>query len=149
MPATEAMSQLLRPAIIIALYALLLPVVGPMLDHHYVEWQHNHGHAYLSGVKGAPGYHLHVYDSTGSHGHVAWQDSAGKPDLPEGLVEGLAYFTSYDGSGTGLIYSPTGPSTQSLCFPDHGDCPLLASYTVVEVSPDGAFAAPPRKPPAA
>ena len=30
------MSRLLRLCIVIALYALLLPMVGPVLDHHYV-----------------------------------------------------------------------------------------------------------------
>ena len=43
------MAALIRPALIIALYALLLPIFGPLLDHHFVEWQHQHAHIYAAG----------------------------------------------------------------------------------------------------
>ena len=141
------MSQLLRPAIIVALYALLLPVIGPALDHHYAEWQHNHAHLYFGdSSEGAAGHHRHIYDSTGSHRHTPLSDSPNSAEAPT-LPEGIAYFTNSDGFGTGLIYAPTGPATQQLCFSNPGDCPLLAAFDIVEVTPVGTLIAPPRKPP--
>ena len=139
------MSQLLKPAIVIALYALLLPVVGPMLDHHYVEWQHNHGHVYFNAAAGEAGLHIHVYDASGDHRHLPEADYSGARSVPDGV----AYFSGFDGAGSGPISSPTGPSTDSLTFPDPGDQPLLAAYGVAELPPLGLQIAPPRKPPAA
>ena len=140
------MAQLLKPCIVIALYALLLPVIGPLLDHHYVEWQHNHGHVYLGGGSAwSPDVHNHVYDSESSHAHLPGSDSPGNR-VPQ---NGVAYLANYEGSGSIPIYSPSGPSTEPLCFPDPGHCPLLLSYIATEVAPAGALTAPPRKPPAA
>ena len=140
------MSRLLRLCIVIALYALLLPAIGPVLDHHYVEWQHNHGHVYFGGgPEDGLGYHPHAYDSGDIHSHATPTDLAGNQTLPEGV----AYLSTFDGSGAGPIFSPTGPSTESLCFAGPGDVPLLASYDVSVTPPLGALIAPPRKPPPA
>ena len=140
------MAQLLKPCIVIALYALLLPVVGPLLDHHYVEWQHNHGHVYFDGGTGDGwGSHSHVYDFGASHAHLPPTELTGGDETPEGVT----FFARYDGSGGAPIYSPTGPSTESLCFAGPADCPLLLSYVAAEVAPDGALTAPPQKPPPA
>ena len=139
------MSQLFKPAIIVALYALLLPVAGPLLDHHYVEWQHNHGHVYFGGGQGETGFHVHIYEASGDHGHIPVTDySSGR-----GLPDGVAYFSSFDGAGNGPISSPTGPFTDSLAFPDPGNQPLWAAYGVSERHPAGIQIAPPRKPPTA
>ena len=108
------MSQWLKPAIVIALYALLLPVVGPLLDHHYVEWQHNHAHVYFGGAPGDSGFHVHIYDASGDHVHLSVSDHSGGTSAPEGI----AYFSRFDGAGSGPISSPTGPTTESLTFPD-------------------------------
>ena len=137
------MSQLLKPAIVIALYALLLPVVGPLLDHHYVEWQHNHAHVYFGGAPGGSGFHVHIYDDSGDHAHLPVSGYPADRSVPKGV----AYFSSYDGAGSGPIASPTGPSTKSLTFPDPGSPPLLAAYGVTELPPVGLQIAPPRKPP--
>lgn len=140
------MMQLLRPLIVIALYALLLPVAGPLLDHHYVEWQHNHGHFYFgAGAEGDSGFHLHVYDSRGNHGHLP-------PDYVNeetGLPEGLAYFSNYDGFAQGLIYTPAGPALETPCYPDLCDLPLLAPFDRADSIPVGHHPAPPQKPPTA
>ena len=140
------MSRLLRLCLVIALYALLLPMVGPVLDHHYVEWQHNHGHVYFGGgSEDGRGYHPHVYNSSNNHSHATPTGLAGNQTLPERV----AYFSTFDGSGAGPIFSPAGPSTESLCFAGPGDVPLLASYDVAITPPLGALTAPPRKPPPA
>ena len=138
------MAQLFRPCIIVTLYALLLPVFGPLLDHHFVEWQHNHAHVYFNGVLGEsrPG-HDHVYETSRSHDHILWSGTLDEKSRPDGV----AYLTSYDGAGTGLIYAPSGPATESLCFPDPGDCWLFLGYTSRDAPHSGAFTAPPRKPP--
>ncbi|MDE2780937.1 MAG: hypothetical protein OXI91_14855 [Chloroflexota bacterium] len=139
------MSQLLRPLIVVALYALLLPVAGPLLDHHYVEWQHNHGHVYLGvGAGDARGYHVHVYDSRGGHGHLPSTDPSDGQQLPDSL----SFLVSYDGSGSGLIAAPSGPSAEALRFPDPGNGPLLAAFAAEDVVPGEALILPPRKPPA-
>ena len=111
------MAQLFRPCIIVTLYALLLPVFGPLLDHHFVEWQHNHAHVYFNGALGEsrPG-HEHVYETSRSHDHILWSGTLDEKSRPDGV----AYLTSYDGAGTGLIYAPSGPATESLCFPIPG-----------------------------
>ncbi len=137
------MSQLLKPAIVIALYALLLPAVGPMLDHHYVEWQHNHGHVYFGGAPEAAGFHVHIYDASGDHGHSPVTDYSGGRMLPEGV----AYFSELDGSGSGPISSPSGPAIDSLTFPDPGEHPLLAACCSGELPLAGIIVAPPWKPP--
>ena len=139
------MSQLLKPAIVIALYALLLPVVGPLLDHHYAEWQHNHGHVYFGGGPGETGFHVHIYEARENHGHLPATDYSDGRSIPEGV----AYFSGFDGAGSGPISSPTGPFTDPLTFPDPGDHPLLAAYGRAEPSRAGAHVAPPRKPPTA
>ena len=139
------MSQLLRPAIVIALYALLVPVVGPLLDHHYAEWQHNHGHVYFGGGPGDTGFHVHIYDTREDHGHMPATDYWASRSVPEGV----AYFSAYDGAGFGPISTPTGPSTDSLIFPDPGDPPLLAAHVGTELPRTGANVAPAIKPPTA
>lgn len=138
-----AVQSLLRPCVIIALYALLLPVVGPALDHHYAEWQHNHGHVYFGGrAEMGLGFHSHVYDGQASHVHRASGLSGEK-----GAQDGVAYFASYDGSGHAPINSPTGPSTDSVRYPDGADGLILLSHIGTDTVPEGVLNAPPRKPP--
>ena len=137
------MAQLLRTLAIVALYALLLPVFGPLLDHHFVEWQHNHGHIYLDGRTGGGPGHTHVYELAGSHTHIPG------PASPAGGLpfQDVAYLNAYEGAGAGLIYAPTGPSLTSLCFPESGNCPPLLGYAAAERIPSGRAVAPPRQPP--
>ncbi len=139
------MTQFLRPLVAIALYALLLPVAGPLLDHHYAEWQHNHAHVYFgNGPEGSQGYHLHIYDWQGSHGHLPTSetDDGNAPG-------GLAYFTNQDGSANGMVYSPVGPTLETPCYPDPDDCPLLTQFDAAETRPPGTRPAPPLRPPTA
>ena len=138
------MTQLLRPLIVIALYALLLPVAGPLLDHHYVEWQPNHGHFYF-GAEGDAVFHLHIYESRGNHGHLPVDYVTEEAGVPEGM----AYLSNHDGLAHGSVYSPTGPALQSPCYPDLCDLPLLAPFDPAEGIPVGNNPAPPQKPPTA
>ncbi len=51
-----------------ALFALALPIVGPLDDHHFAERAHTHEHIYLNG---RPVPHGHAYDSGLRHLHPA------------------------------------------------------------------------------
>lgn len=44
--------------LVITIHALLLPLYGPLVDHHFAERLPYHSHLYLSGT----GYHSHYYD---------------------------------------------------------------------------------------
>ena len=52
----------------VALFALALPVIGPLDDHHFVERAHNHDHIYLNGW---PVQHDHAYRTGSAHLHAA------------------------------------------------------------------------------
>lgn len=69
-----------------AIGALLLPALGPLLDHHFVERQPVHAHVFLGA---APHDHVHSYEY-GAHHH---------PDHGTRSA-GTVYLTSNDGLGT-------------------------------------------------
>jgi len=50
-----------------ALYALFLPFLGALLDHHFAERQPGHLHIYPGGV---PVEHPHPYEATHAHGEI-------------------------------------------------------------------------------
>ena len=62
--------SLLRPKVLLAvtalalLTALLAPLLGPLVDHHFAERQPGHVHLYLTGV---PTQHLHHHEAFHSH----------------------------------------------------------------------------------
>ena len=56
-----------------ALFALMLPIVGPLDDHHFAERMPAHGHIYPDG---RPVPHQHFYQSPTGHRH---------PPLPAGI----------------------------------------------------------------
>ena len=53
-------------ALAAALFALALPIVGPLDDHHFAERSHSHDHIYLNGM---PVAHGHAYDELALHPH--------------------------------------------------------------------------------
>ncbi len=57
--------KVLLPVIALALLtALLLPLLGPLADHHFAERQPGHLHIYLAGV---PIQHLHDHEALHTH----------------------------------------------------------------------------------
>ena len=80
--------------------ALVLPIVGPMLDHHYAE--RVPGHLHLAGVSGA---HTHPYEVDHRHAQGgAYTDASGAP-LPEGAGYLLPQEEAAGSSaGTGLTH---------------------------------------------
>ena len=74
----------------------MLPIVGPLLDHHYAE--RVPGHLHLAGVSGA---HTHPYEVDHRHGHGgAYTDASGAP-LSEGAVGYLLPQEEAAGSSAG------------------------------------------------
>jgi hypothetical protein len=49
-----------------AVFALLLPVAGPIIDHHFAERLPGHGHVYMDGPELS-----HEHDLSSSHNHTA------------------------------------------------------------------------------
>lgn len=131
------MAQLIRPAVIIALYALLLPAFGPLLDHHFVEWHQQHAHIYAAG---RPAAHSHIYERSGGHHHPP-ADAAGKK------AAGLVYLNAYDGAGGVPAYLSLTAAAPGLRLPGDEDGPRRWGIPPRELSPPGAYIAPPRKPP--
>lgn len=134
------MAALIRPILIIALYALLLPIFGPLLDHHFVEWQHQHAHIYAAG---RPAAHSHIYEISGGHQHPP-ADAAGNRAAP---AAGLVYLTSYDGAGAAPAYLSLTTAAPRLRFPQDGDDSWRWGWPPAELMPPGAYVAPPRQPP--
>ena len=50
----------------VALFALAVPIIGPLDDHHFAERSHTHEHIYLNGV---PVPHNHSYEGLALHAH--------------------------------------------------------------------------------
>ena len=83
--------------------ALLLPAVGPLLDHHYAERVPGHLHVYSAGVSAA---HTHPYEVDHRHAHGgAYTDASGAP-LSEGGLGFLLPQEEAAGSsaGSGLTH---------------------------------------------
>ena len=72
----------------LALFALLLPVVGPLDDHHFAERTHNHGHIYLNG---RPAPHAHLPDAGQWHWHPV--PVPGDVAVRAAIPGAVAYFT--------------------------------------------------------
>ena len=82
--------------------ALLLPAVGPLLDHHYAERVPGHLHLYLAGVSA----HTHPYEVDHRHAYTgAYTDASGAP-LSEGSAGYLLPQEEAAGSsaGSGLTH---------------------------------------------
>ena len=120
--------------------AIVSVFLGPLMDHHFAERQHNHSHIYLTGSVAE---HMHPeghpFEIPHSHSNTDRQGTG---------HHGIIYQTSNDGlhdSGTGSV----------IAFVDKSSLPLAGDYS----SPDAltnsesilaeAFVAPPKKPPRA
>lgn len=71
-----------------ALFALALPIVGPLDDHHFAERTHTHGHIYLNGH---PASHGHTYENGLRHLHPA--DREAPYQTASGRTDGVLFLT--------------------------------------------------------
>jgi hypothetical protein len=94
-----------------ALFALFLPIVGPLDDHHFAERTHNHDHIYLNGV---PVAHHHAYEGSPQHPH---QESAARFSQPGeygGQEEILYLAPAAAGLTLAALNAPYHPAPESL-----------------------------------
>lgn len=91
---------ILRPRFLIPitalalLAALLVPLLGPLADHHFAERQPGHVHIYVSGV---PVQHLHDHEALHSHTNPAMVLAPFEAQSP--TVESSVIFLPQEGEG--------------------------------------------------
>ena len=128
-----------------ALFALALPVVGPLDDHHFAERTHTHAHIYLDG---RPVAHGHAYENGRSHRHWPKARATGAPGADRSA--GVLYLTSATASlMLAVMSAPLHPAPDALRPPapqPKGANPL-ARFTARMRRPDGDVAPPPLPPP--
>ena len=80
---------------ILAVFILLLPSLGPSLDHHFAERRHDHSHLYLSTIDRA---HSHPYESF----HAEHQS----PELSAEIVYLSSHQGNVESAGYQMLPSP-------------------------------------------
>ena len=92
--------SLLRPKVLLyltalaLLTALLTPLLGPLVDHHFAERQPGHLHIYLAGV---PVQHLHDHEAYHTHDPQTTDTANDGPVLESGVI-----FMPQDGEGLSI-----------------------------------------------
>ncbi len=133
-----AAQSLTFPALaLLAVGVLLLPSLGPLLDHHFAERHPAHGHLYLGG---AGPEHSHPFE----HPHVHYDGMY----APAPGDRNVVFFAPYDGAGhshDGLAAPSVMPS---LRFGDDGG-PRLNAGVAATAALRGITVAPLRQPPRA
>ncbi len=131
----------------IALFWMMLPIIGPLDDHHFAERAHTHGHVYLDG---SPVAHQHVYDNGLRHGHPSPAGIPGDRALDSPAPGGIFTFTSTTaGFFLTVLSTPYQPAPGQLNLPDpRGSNP----NPLARFSPDfaglwGIDVSPPNRPP--
>ena len=109
--ATEPPSFLRMVLLALALFALAIPIVGPLDDHHFAERSHTHQHLYMDG---RPAQHLHLLESGLRHWHAGQLDApAYDSDRPQ--PDGVAYFTdTTSGLMLAVLNAPLHNAPESL-----------------------------------
>ncbi len=131
-----------------ALFALSLPIVGPLDDHHFVERAHNHDHVYLNGRTVD---HDHAYAAGSAHQHLlAAEGTAGSET--QRAADGTMFLAPVT-SGLMLASSSVSyhPAPQALRNPPpraRNDNPL-ARFVGDARQPASARVSPPHRPPIA
>lgn len=129
-----------------ALFALALPMLGPLDDHHFAERSHTHGHIYLNG---APVPHNHSYAGLPLHSH---RDPGSQLALLGGWQQGsdVLYLTATTAGLTmSALNAPYHPAPESLRPPPpatNGANPLEPCVPGTDRVP-GANILPPLPPP--
>ena len=83
-----------------ALFALALPIIGPLDDHHFAERAHTHEHIYLNG---RPVAHGHAYESGLRHRHEPATRASN--DAVTNRTDGVLYLTPATASLTLAVMS--------------------------------------------
>jgi hypothetical protein len=135
-----------RLIVVAALYALILPFFGPLLDHHFAERQHNHQHIYFGATATD---HVHFYDLPHPHSHVhdtpatPHGDGTGSTASPNDVIS----LASHDGVGHSCPSCSIPSFYLAPEFPDLGDSRFLLSPTSQDSLPLETVIPPPKRPP--
>lgn len=130
-----------------ALFALVLPIVGPLDDHHFAERVHNHDHIYLNG---APVAHDHAFGASAHHFHPGPHSPSDQPGDNgwNGDVLNLSPATS--GLTLASLNAPCHPAPDSLRPPPPSNqANPLERFAPVSDRPGSADLSPPLPPPVA
>lgn len=130
-----------------ALFALVLPIVGPLDDHHFAERAHNHDHIYLNG---APVSHGHTHGIAAQHGHPSQQSRSYPPDGGAWRGDILNLTPAASALMLASLNAPYLQSPDSLRapLPNHQANPL-ERFTPAPLPARGADLTPPLPPPVA
>ena len=128
-------------AAMLALVALTMLSVGPLVDHHFAERQFHHAHLFPSGSLPEHQHSLEI-----GHHHPA--DYNGDPVGQGATVEGV-YLTSTDAAGPGIATMIPAATGVSPVFPDSGGQLFLFGKGDGDNSLSEAFPGLPKKPPRA
>ena len=149
---TESLNALTVPLLsVLAIAALLLPLVGPLLDHHFTERQPGHSHVYLGPIQTG---HVHPYEDTRSFqrhsDHHAWPGSQYSADFgqsdnaPYSVIVFLANRHGHSPAYQTLA-TPTLP--KSPVFPSLGQAHFILGSNPAEAVLRGVSVPRPKKPP--
>ena len=132
----------------LALFALILPIVGPLDDHHFSERSHSHGHIYLDG---RPVAHQHAFDAGLRHRHTQ-APPAKWAETPQTAQTSIAYFTN--AASSLLLTIQTAPwhrAPEAMKPPPANiqDTNPLSPYPVGRTEPEGLKIVPAVPPPIA
>lgn len=128
---------------VLALWALLSPALGPVLDHHFPERHHNHSHIYF-GPPDAD--HIHPYQDHHAHSLIHWANSPDAPSAPN-LPKDTVYLAPLDGMGQDSLAPLTSAAQTMNSLPDQGD-PSIFSVWPQRVNPlEEAHVPLPKRPP--
>ena len=121
--------------------AIVLVLLGPALDHHFAERQHEHSHAFLTATAISQGHpELHPFEET--HYHVtSGQERSGQ--------SGILYQTSNDGIGESGSIFLTAAIDDGLVHPPPVGGSLSHALVPGESAYREANVAPPKRPPRA
>lgn len=130
----------------LALFALILPIVGPLDDHHFAERSHGHGHIYLDG---RPVAHQHAFDQGQQHRH-GQSFTRNAPTITEPVEKGVSYFTDSAASFFLTVLAAPwnrAPEAMRPPSPTVKDTNLLSPYRAGLRHQPGLRVAPPVPPP--
>ena len=128
-----------------ALFALALPIVGPLDDHHFAERTHTHAHIYLNG---RPAAHGHAFENGRRHSHQPGVRTS--DDSAANRADGVLYLTPATASLMLAVMSApyhTAPEALRPPTPKAKNANPLTRFTEQSGRPDGAVAPPPLPPP--
>lgn len=128
-----------------ALFALVLPIVGPLDDHHFAERAHNHDHIYLNG---AAVNHDHAYGIAAPHAHPGPQTRSYPSYSGSWRVDILNLTPATSALMLASLNAPYHPAPDSLRPPaPTNQLNLLKRFTPASSPAPGADLAPPLPPP--